>query len=68
MFKRVTVGHIRVVLSSAKEHPVYKREREVMRSKFLNSTPHRLRMTIGFRALLKHPTHRTAFRRAMMAA
>jgi hypothetical protein len=67
MIKKATVGHIHVILSSAKENP-YKRERMVTRVKFLNSTPHRLRMTIGFRALMKHPTHRTAFRQAMMAA
>lgn len=47
MFKTVTVGPMKVVISAAKENPVYKRERDVLRHKLLKSTPHRLRMTIG---------------------
>ena len=67
MFKNVTIGHRRVILSAAREHPVYERERKVTRMKFLKSTPHRLRMTIGFRSILKLPTYSTTFRRAMAA-
>jgi hypothetical protein len=67
MFKTVAIGHTCVILSAAKNLPVYKREREVTRAKFLKSTPHRLRMTIGYRSILKHPTYCTAFRRAMAA-
>ncbi len=68
MIKRVTVGHMHVILSAARENPVYKKEREVMRMKFLRSTPHRLRMTLGFRSILKIPSHRRLVHRWAMAA
>jgi len=67
MFKTVTIGHMRVTLSTAREKPVYKREREVLRMKFLKSTPHRLRMTIGFWTVSRLPANRPAYQQALAA-
>ena len=67
MLKTITVGHMKVTLSAAKERPVFKREREILRTKFLKSTPHRLRMTIGHWSVPRTLPYRPAYSQAMAA-
>jgi hypothetical protein len=67
MLKTIIIGHMRVTLSAAKERPVFKRERQVLRHKFLHSIPHRLRMTMGYWTVSRMHIQRPGYRQAMAA-
>jgi hypothetical protein len=67
MRKTVTVGPMQIVISATKERPIYQREREVLRQKFMNSTPHRLRMTIGLWSAPRTLPYRPAYMQSMAA-
>ena len=67
MHKAVTVGTMKIVLSAAKESPIYKRERGILRTKYMKSTPHRLRMTIGHWSAPRTLPYRPAYSQRLAA-
>jgi len=67
MQKTVIIGPMKIVLTAAKDSPVYKKERRALREKIFSSTPHRLRMTIGHWSLPRTLPYRPAYRQSLAA-